>query len=492
MNSGLHWVDGAIIVVYACGMLAIGAYYSLHQKDSDEYFVGSRAMSPFLIGVSLFATLFSTIGYLSYPGEIIRHGPVILTGVLSIPVSYYVVGHLMLPVYMQYNATSAYELLEAKLGLRIRLLGATLFVLLRLIWMSTLIFFASKAMLTMLGLDEKWLILIMLVISGVAIGYSSIGGLRAVVITDLLQFFLLFGGAVLVITIVTYRMGGFDWIPSQWNNTWDTQPLFGPPKVRITVFGAIIYGVAWSICTAGSDQVVIQRFLATGSARASRRSFLFNCLANVAVALVLVLLGFSLLGYYQSDLQRLGPGMTIADNADSLFPYFISHHLPVGLSGLVVAGLFAAAMSSIDSGINSITAVVMTDFVERFRKDAMKEQVRVLFSRLLALTIGLVVIATGSLLQIVPGNFIEISQRTIGLFVTPLFTLFFVGLFVKKSTEWAAILGSLVSLLTAGFVAFWEDPVTGDPMISFQWIIPFSLIAGVVTGYLFSRSFTRR
>lgn len=492
MMDGLHWVDGVIIVAYACGMLAVGTYYRFHQKNSDEYFVGNRAMSPFLIGVSMYATLFSTIGYLSFPGEIVKHGPVMLTSVLSLPLSYYIVGYLMIPVYMRYNATSAYELLEAKLGLRARFVGATLFVLLRLVWMSTLIFFASKAMLTMLDLDQKWLLLITILTSSVAIGYSSIGGLRAVVITDLLQFLLLFGGTVLVITTITYRMGGFDWIPREWNNTWDTQPLFGLPGVRVTVFGAIIYGTTWTICTAGSDQVVIQRFMATGGVGAARRSFLVNSIANASAIVVLALLGFSLLAYYQSDLQRLGPSMIIAENADSLFPYFISHHLPIGLSGLVVSGLFAAAMSSIDSGINSITAVVMTDFVERFRTKPLAEKTRTRFSRLLALGIGLVVIASSSFLQIVPGNFIEISQRTLGLFVAPLFTLFFHGLFVKTSTEWSAILGALFSFLTAVLVAFWEDPLTGGSMISFQWILPFSLIAGVVTGYLFSQLFSKR
>jgi SSS family solute:Na+ symporter len=485
MIGGLHWIDGVIIAAYACGMLAVGAYYRFRQKNSDEYFVGNRAMSPFLIGVSMYATLFSTISYLSTPGEIINHGPVVLAGSLSIPVVYFVVGYLMIPVYMQHRVTSAYELLETRLGLRARLVGATLFVLLRLMWMSTLIFFASKAMLTMLELDEKWLPVVTFVTGSVAIGYSSIGGLRAVVITDLFQFLLLFGGAVLVIATVTHRLGGFDWIPTQWNDTWDTQPLFGLPTVRVTVFGSLSFGTIWWICTAGSDQTAIQRFMATGDAKAARRSFLFNSIAGIAVSVVLALVGFSLLAYYQADSQRLAAGMTIADNADLLFPYFISHHLPAGLSGLVVSGMFAAAMSSIDSGINSITAVVMTDFVERFRTNPLGEKLRTRSSRLLALAIGLLVVTASSFMQHVPGNFLEISQRTVGLFVTPLFTLFFLGLFVKASTEPAAIFGALVSLLTAASVAYWE-PLTGLPMISFQWILPFSLIAGIVAGSLFS------
>jgi len=486
VTDGLHWIDGVIIAAYACGMLALGGFYSYRQKNSDEYFVGNRAMSPFLIGVSIYATLFSTVTYLSVPGEIINNGPVVLTGSLAIPVIYYVVGYLMIPVYMRRRVISAYELLEVQLGVKVRLVGATLFLLLRLMWMSTLIYFTSKAMMTMLDLDDTWLPVVTFATGSVAIGYSSIGGLRAVVITDLIQFLLLFGGSLIVIATVTHRLGGFDWIPTQWNDRWDTQPLVGLPTVRVTVLGSLVYGVAWWVCTAGSDQTAIQRFMATRDAGAARRSFLINSIASVAVSLVLALVGLSLLAYYQADSQRLPAGKTITDNADLLFPYYISHHLPIGLSGLVVSGMFAAAMSSLDSGINSITAVVMADFVERFRENPLGEKTRSRSSKLLAMGIGLIVVTVSSFMQHIPGNFLEMSQRTFGLFVTPLFTLFFLALFVKFATEWGSILGALVGLLTAAAVAFWEDPLTGLPVISFQWILPFSLIAGVVAGLIFS------
>lgn len=481
---GLHWIDAVIVAAYAGGILALGAWSGYRQRSSDEYFVGNRAMNPLLIGVSMFATLFSTISYLSTPGEIIKHGPAVLTGALAIPLTYYIVGYLMVPVYMQFKVTSAYELLEARLGLQARLFGAMLFVVLRLVWMCTLIYFASEAMVTMLGVEERWLPVVTFATGAVAVGYSSLGGMRAVVITDLIQFLLLFGGAVLVVATVTYRLGGFGWFPTQWNSSWDTQPLIGPPTVRVTVFGSIMFGTLWWVCTAGSDQTAIQRFMATGNARAARRSFLINSIAGIAVSLVLALVGFSLLAFYQADSESLA-GMTISKDADRLFPYFISHHLPVGASGLVVSAMFAAAMSSLDSGINSITAVVMTDFVSRFRDKPLAERTQARLSRCMALAIGLVVVTASARLQGVPGNFLEISQRTVGLFVTPLFVLFFFALFVPNATQAGAILGSVVGLLTAAIVAFSNAP-DGSPMISFQYILPASLVAGVVSGWFVS------
>jgi SSS family solute:Na+ symporter len=479
---GLHWIDGAIIGLYACGMLALGWYYGRKQQNADEYFVGSGAMNALLIGVSLFATLFSTISYLSTPGELINHGPAMLTGIFAIPIVYLIVGYGMVPVYMRYRVTSAYELLERNLGLSVRMTGAVMFIVLRLMWMGLLIYFASKAMMVMLGLELKWLPAVTLLTGSVAIAYASLGGLRAVVITDFFQFMLLFGGALLVIATITVRLGGFSWFPTEWNASWDVQPLFSAdPAVRVTVFGSVLHGILWWLCTAGGDQTAIQRFMATRDARAARRSFLTNSIAGAMVSLVLALVGFSLLGYFQAEPTLLPGAMSVESEADLLFPHFISHHLPIGLSGLVVAGMFAAAMSSIDSGVNSITAVVMTDFLGRFKRRPATSRGEVRLAQCLAFGIGLTVVGSSSLMENVPGNFLEMTKRTIGLFVTPIFVLFFMALFVRFATSLGAISGSLAAFVSALLVAYWK-PLVSSREISFQWIFPVSLAVGIVVG----------
>ena len=492
ITDGLHWIDGIVITIYACSTLGIGWYYGRRQRSSDEYFVGNRSMNPVLVGISLFATLFSTISYLSSPGEYISHGPVIITGIFSIPIVYFIVGHLMVPVYMRYKVTSAYELLETKLGPSVRLLAATLFVILRLGWMSLLIYLASSAMLGMLNIapedEAKWLPVVVLVTGFVSIFYASIGGLRAVVITDLLQFLLLFGGAVLVVVTVTVRLGGFDWFPTSWAANWDTQPLFSfDPNVRVTVFGTILTGTLWWIGTAGSDQTAIQRFMSTGNAKAARRSYLMNSVAGAMVTIVLALVGFSLLGYFQSDPSLLPKGRTLVESADRLFPHYISHHLPIGLSGLIVSGLFAAAMSSIDSGVNSISAVVLTDFVDRFRSRPMPEKTHVLAAKAVAFGIGVTVVLTSSfVMKHVPGNFLEMTQRIANLLVGPIFIMFFMALFVPFATSRGTIAGVIIGSVAAVVVAYWVPLITYlevEPRylkaISFQWIQPVTFVAGL-------------
>ncbi len=485
MSDGLQPIDAVVVAGYVCFVLGLGWYYSRRQKNAGEYFTGSRAMPPFLIGISLFATLFSTISYLGTPGELINKGPVVLTGMLSIPIAYLIVGYVIVPRYMRHRVTSAYELLELRLGLHVRLLGAMMFVALRLTWMSILIYFSSKAVLEMLELPPSALPAIAAACGTVAIIYSSMGGLRAVVVTDLFQFLLLFGGALLVIATVTVDLDGVGWFPTSWNPQWDEQPRFSlDPYVRVTVFGSVLHGVLWWVCTAGSDQTAIQRFMATRDARAARKSFLVNSIAGAAVTVVLALVGFSLLGYYQANPEKLPEGKTLAEHADLMFPRFISHHLPAGLSGLVISGMFAAAMSSIDSGVNSISAVVMTDFVDRFRSHPVSDRHRLRAAQWMAFAIGVIVVLASTYMDFVPGNFLEKTKRTIGLFVAPMFSLFFMAMFVPFATSWGAIAGAGGGLLAAALVAYWNLLPGQGPAgpISYQWIFPVSMLASLVCG----------
>jgi len=486
MSDGLHWIDGVIIAGYAGGMIAIGWYYSRRQQSTDEYFTGGRAMNPLLIGVSLFATLLSTVSYLSSPGEMIRHGPVILTGALAIPIGYFVVGYWLIPRFMQYRLTSAYELLETKLGLSTRLLGAAMFVALRLMWMAVLLNFAANAMLVMLGWDDRWGFAVTLVIGLVALVYSSLGGLRAVVITDLAQFALLFGGAVLVIVTVTIHMGGFEWFSMTWDADWQPQPVFSlDPYVRLTVVGVVIMQSLWTICTAGADQTVIQRFMATEDASAARRSYLVNSLAGALVLVVLALVGLSLMSYFRAFPQFMPPGETVAGYADKLLPHFIATQLPIGISGLVVSGMFAAAMSSVDSGVNSISAVVLCDYVDRSRSQPMDRRTHVRAARAIAVMVGVIVIGGSTLIEYVPGNLLVVAKRVTGLLVTPMFTLFFMALFVRWATPAGANAGALAGFCTAVIVSFW-NPLFEDRSLSVTWINPLALVAGIVVGCLVS------
>ena len=497
-RGGLHVIDWGIIAAYALLTIGLGAWFGRKQKTTQEYFVGNGDMSWLLIGVSLFATLLSSITYLSTPGEIIGKGPADLIKLLGLPIVFLIVGFGIIPVYMKHRVTSAYELLEDKLGISVRLLGVVMFLALRLVWMSLLIYMASKAMTVMMSVDEKWVPAIVLVTGLVSITYTSLGGMRAVVITDLVQTILLLGGAMLVLIVISVKSGGLDWFPTTWHSHWDVQPMVSfDPKTRITMLGSLLSLGIWYICTAGGDQVSVQRFMATRDAAAARRSFATQLTISAMVTLTLGLVGLALLDYYQSHPEFLTDGYTLRKDADKIFPLFIADRLVPGVSGLVVAAMFAAAMSSIDSGVNSITAVVVTDFRDRFTKRPRTNKEDLRFARLLAFTIGAIVVVGSMYMDKIPGNFFAMTNKTVNLLVPTIFCLFFFAFFVPFANAPGVWIGWFFGVTTAVLIAFsgmffGTDPITGYDPISFQWIGPASLLADLGTGTLACWIFDRR
>ena len=506
-STGLQPADWVIIVIYAASTIGLGAWFARRQKSTREYFLGSGQMNWLLIGVSLFATLLSTITYLSTPGEVIGKGPADLVKLLALPLAYAVVGYWLLPVYMRHRVTSAYELLEEKLGLSTRLLGVGLFLVLRLVWMSVLVYMAAKAMVVMMRVDEKWIPTIVIATGAVSVIYTSLGGLRAVVITDLLQTILLFGGAALVLIVATVDAGGLGWIPTRWHEQWDHQPVFSTdPSVRITMVGSFLSLLTWMICTAGGDQVSVQRFMATRDAQAARRSYGTQLAVNALVTLTLGLVGLALLYYYERHSQLLPAGFSLKKDADDVFPLFIANQLPPGVSGFVVAAMFAAGMSSIDSGVNSITAVVMTDLLDRFDLRPRTERAHVLAARILALSIGIVVVVGSLYVGRIEGNFFTVTNKTVNLLPPVIFSLFFFALFIPFANAPGVWVGCLMGTATAALIAFSgeifgyhkiADPKTGKILVklapvTFQWMGPASLAVNLVTGTFACWIFRRR
>ena len=293
------------------------------------------------------------------------------------------------------------------------------------------------------------------------------------------------------------RTGGVsEWWPTTWAPNWDDQPVFSlDPRVRVTIVGSIIASTIWKISTAGGDQTAIQRYMATRDAASARRSYLVQSIASVVVIGLLAVVGFALLGYFQVYKHLIPGSGDLSVEADNLFPYFISSHLPVGLSGLVMAAMFAAAMSSLDSGVNSITAVVTTDFLDRFGSRSNRQENRVRTAQLLALLIGGIVVCCSFLIEYVPGNFLEVAKKTSNLLVTPLFALFFLALFVPFSTSTGAIVGAVYGVATAVVVGYW-DVITGGEALSFQWIeisaLAINLIVACFVSYVGNLQTRRR
>ena len=294
-------------------------------------------------------------------------------------------------------------------------------------------------------------------------------------------------------------------MPTQWNPTWDTQPFFSTDlSTRVTVIGTLLNYFVWYACTLGGDQTSVQRFMATEDASAARRALATQIAVGAIVAITLGFVGFALLGYFQAHPELLPTELSLSADADKVFPHFIAFHLPPGISGLVVAAMFAAAMSSIDSGVNSITAVVLTDLTGRRRTNSVQANQteesnvepadnQVSRARWLAFGIGAVVVIGSSFMGAIPGNITAVTTKTANLLSTPIFALFFFALFVPFASPRGVVVGAIFGTATAVLIAF-SGPISGakvDP-ISFQWIAPVAITVNLVTGCIGSLLMPRR
>lgn len=483
-------LDWCIIGAYALGMLSIGWYYSRRTKTQEQYLLGDRQMKPLMVGVSLFASLFSCISYLAWPGEIIKYGPMILTGILAYPFIGLIIGWLIIPFIMKLKVTSAYEILELRFDPTVRTLGSVLFLSLRLLWMSVIVYaMASKVLVPLTGLDPRLTPAVCAILAFVTIIYTAMGGLRAVVITDVIQAAILFGAAFVTVVTVTVCLGGVQaWWPTHWPSHWPPLKLGCDINDRIPFLVLFISNITWYVGTSASDQIAIQRYLSTKDAKAARSVLLVSLVADACVSLILACVGLSLLAYYQAFPHLLPDGQTMLADGDKLFPQFIIIGLPVGLSGLVVAGLLACAMSALSAGINSTCSVLTVDILDRLRGKRREVDVgaeRIGQLKHVSIVIGVVVVLLSMFVNMVQGNLMEICTKVVNLLTVPLAGLFLLAMFVPWARVFGVWVGVVCGLAVAIIISFWKE-ITGMQGISFFAAIPATLLVEVGIGALAS------
>ena len=322
---------------------------------------------------------------------------------------------------------------------------------------------------------------ISLTMAAITFAYTVTGGLRAVVMTDALQAILMMAGAIATIVVITFALGGVgNWWPTSWPSHW-ADPVFWPqPGAKRTLVAAFLNMAAWMTCTAGSDQMAIQRYLATPNVATARRSFGIQLISNILAAVLLALAGLAVLGYFQAYPQDLKEGWSIMDSADKMMPHFIVIGLPAGITGLVIAAILSAAMSSLSSGLNSSAAVIVSDFFGRARGREVDPAHAVRLARIVSIVVGLVAVALSLVIGKMSENLMELCIKVVNLLTAPIFVLFFLALFVPRSNALAAVIATIASVSAAAAASFaWDS----------NWFLlsaPAGLMAGVVAGTIAS------
>ncbi|MCS6953175.1 MAG: sodium/solute symporter [Bryobacterales bacterium] len=480
-------LDLAVIVLYLASLSLIGVYFSRRQVSREEYLLGRRRIHWLLAAGSVVATLLSTLTYLSVPGEMIRYGLAFFTGLLGLPLAIPVVTRILLPKLTSLGITSMYEYLEQRYSAGLRRLAAAIFSVRTLTWMALVVYSCSLAVAEMTG----WNLYGTIAVTGLLTTfYAAAGGLRTVIWTDNLQLWILAGGAIAIPASIWIRtgMGPAGWweLFTQAGHA-DVHVFSLDPTVRLTVFSAILSQVFWSACTQGSDQLAMQRYLATPSLRAARRTAWAYLVLNLAVVGLLVVSGLALFAFYYRG-SGLAPAefqRQFAPRADTLLARFIVEELPAGAVGLLLAALLAAAMSSFSSGINSLAAVVSGDLLTPQGRRARDERASLRLAKAASTASGLAAVALAMLtawaVQRTDWNLIDLSQRLNHLFVGPLAVLFFAGLLLPRVGVRAALGGFLAGSVCSVLVAFGSGWLGLARPISFTWLVPGSFVTGFGT-----------
>ena len=518
--GGLSMFDYVIVLLYLAAMLGMGLYFSLKQTSSEEYFLARRRLPPFMVGISLIATLLSTISYLALPGDMIQHGIAFATAWVAIPFWIGVVMLVWIPFFMRYRLTSIYEYVQMRFNYPLRLLAASLFVLMRFFWMGVVIYTACDAIAQMTMdvpqhfgwalTQPQWMQCLMLTLGILATGYTFLGGIRVVVWTDVIQFLVMLGGAVFAVVFVwiSTSRGPLQWWADAAELQRTTPVLFSlDPTIKRTVLVIALNAFFWCTCTYCSDQVAAQRYFSTGKASKALKSFAFSATGEITLGIVLGLVGLALLSFFKGRLDpQAFAAIATADQAKQVFPNFILNHLPVGVAGLVIAALFAAAMSSVDSGVNSIAAVITHDVYRPLlarRHSAEGNEMWV--ARLATVTTGLIITAIAFFVALVVArdpdkqNIIDLSPRVFNVFLAPLASIFITGIFFRHVGVWAMGIAVALGCLLGETLSFWEllpwmadltprfAHASPSPLLILPVTTTFTLIAAWCLGWLFPR-----
>ena len=464
-----QFLDYAIFGVYLIASVLIGVVFVKEQKDIKSYFLAGQSMGFMVVGISILAALFSGISYLASPSEIYSNGITFFFVSVSFFIATPIVSVIFLPFFYRSRFFTAYQYLEERFSVQVRVLGSSLFIARVLVWLALATYAPALALQQVTGLPLWFSILCTGVLST---AYTTLGGMKAVIWTDVMQFFVLIGGQVVILLVAIPK------VPGGIGGIYDIGMAAGKFDIdfsfnlttRITFWAAIIGGTFLNLVQMATDQVSVQRYLTASSLKEARRSLWLKLAFLLPTLIVFYATGLVLFAFYQTRGDPLAAGKI--SMSDQILPHFVVTELPVGLPGLLVAAIFAASMSTISAGINSLTSSTLVDFYQRLSKSAKSasEEKQLKLARMLTAVYGIVVIVLAFEVQKL-GTLIEASNRIIGLVGGPLLGLFTLGMLVKRANAPGAVAGWLAGVVALAGIAL-------DNRISFLW---YALIGFLVT-----------
>lgn len=481
INQGVQhfgWLNMSVLILYLAGVVLFGLYFMTRNKNTNDFFRGGQSIPWWAAACSIYATMLSSLTYMALPALVYQSNWVLLIGILTIVAVAPIAVYVAIPFFRQIDATSAYEYLSKRFNLTIRLLASSLFTLFHLGRMGVVMALTALALSAITPLSATESVLLMGVLCLI---YCTLGGIEAVIWTDTMQTIVLLIGAILCFAVILAGVdGGFSTFVEV-GFADDKFKLFNadfsPGSITtLSIWVVVLGGIGQNLSSYTADQAVVQRYMVTPDVNAAKKSIWTNAIIAAPASLLFFCIGTGLYVFYQANPAELDPIQQI----DQIFPAFIATQMPVGLAGLIVAGIFAAAQSTVSTSMNSISTTLVTDFVRPFNL-VKTEKGYMRTAQILTFSVGVLATLIG-LIFIDPRirSLMDAYFMIIGMFMGALGGLFVLGAISEKANAIGAAAGLIggVSIM----IICWQFQLANGYLYG-----SIGIVSCVVIGYTVSR-----
>lgn len=452
----MSFIDVSIFIVYLAGIILFGSSFYKKNKSAASFTLGNSNIPSWVVGMSIFATFVSSISYLAIPGQAYYSNWNAYVFSLSIPIASWMAVKFFVPLYRSVNSASAYTYLEQRFGPWAKIYVSVMYLFTQLMRSGTILLLLALPLNVLLG----WNIAAIIIFTGLGVMvYSLLGGIQAVLWTDAIQGIILIAGAVGCALVLMFSMpeGPAQIFTIAAADHKFSLGSFGSSMTQSTFWVVLIYGLFINLQNYGIDQNYVQRYMTARTDKEAKKSALFGGLLYVPVSLLFFFIGTALYSYYTAVPGLLPEGTP----SDRVFPFFIVNQLPVGLTGLLIASIFAAGMSTISTSINSSATVIFTDYFKSVASEQGDERrrMKILYTSSFIFTILSIGVA---LAMMNVESILEAWWSLASVFSGGMLGLFLLGFLVRRVNRTAAIAGVVAGVLVIAWMSLSPVLFKGD------------------------------
>ena len=474
----MHIIDIIVFLLFTGGVVAFGCSFFKKKGTSEEFTSAGRSLPGWVVGMSIFATYVSSISYLGYPGKAFSGDWNAFVFSLSIPIASYFAARYFVPFYRSQDSISAYSFLENRFGPWARIYASSCYLLTQIARTGSILYLLALPMNVLLG----WHIQTIIVVTSVAIVlYSMLGGMKAVIWTEAIQGIILIGGALVCMFILLFDMPGgpVQTFSIAMEDGKFSLGSFGSSLSESTFWVCLIYGIFTNLQNYGIDQSYVQRYHTAKNEKEAKFSALFGGYLFIPVSAVFFMIGTGLYAFYKVHPGILPDGV----GADYVFPFFIVNELPVGLTGLLIASIFAAGMSTIATSVTSSSTIILTDYYQRFRKHAGNRE-RMLVLKLSSVGVGVAGILVAFAFMSVQSA-LDAWWALASIFSGGMLGLFLLGYISRKARNFDAVLGVVCGVSLVCWIVI-------SPFVHANLAIVFGTLLIFLVGFLSANLLNKR